>query len=851
MKLGITKIGVLIVISILFFSCNTIKKVGEEELLLTDNTIIENGKKIKDDAIESLFYQTPNSKLLGTPVRLHIFNLARDNRDSIFKAWVNSNEKRKKRLFRRYSKKQINEIGNYAMGFNRWLRETGEAPAIIDESKTEKTRKKIKSYYDSNGYFNNVVTDSLIKGKKPQRAEIFYSITTGNPYFIDSITVTIESQQLDSVYQLHKDKAFVQQGKQYKNSDFVREQSRLNELFRNSGFFTFQKNSIHFYPERDTIPEHDDYLMPTELYISDGSVRDAADGETRPYKVHTIRRVNIFTDNKSISERETASDSIVNSNYHVYSSGELKFRPKALTDATFIIPNDIYSDKARVQTNRSFNKLQTFRYPNIEYEYIGDSDTDLEANIFLIPRKRFSIRPKIEFSHSDIQDFGISAGLDFTARNVFRGAETLQLSLSGTLGSTNDPANNDNRFFNISEVGGDLKLDFPRFFFPFNTEKIIPKYMLPTTQISLGVSLQENIGLDRQNFTGILRYNWEASTIKSHALDLINIQFVNNKNINNYFEVYRNSYNELNGIAQDNIGLVNPDQLNTDGNLIIPSGTDSFIDDVVNGSTALSVAEENDVRNILERKERLTQNNLIFASSYTFTKNNRQGFLDNNFSQFRTKIEFAGNLLSAVSGAFNFEKDGDQAKVFDVAFTQYAKTEIDYIKYWQLSANDALAFRTFAGVAIPYGNSSNIPFARSYFGGGSNDNRAWQAYSLGPGSSGSPNEFNEANLKLAANLEYRFKLFGKVNGAFFADAGNIWNVFDDTPDEAAQFNGFSSLKDLALGSGFGIRYDFGFLVLRLDTGFKTYDPALPENDRWFRNFNFSNAVYNIGINYPF
>jgi len=162
-----------------------------------------------------------------------------------------------------------------------------------------------------------------------------------------------------------------------------------------------------------------------------------------------------------------------------------------------------------------------------------------------------------------------------------------------------------------------------------------------------------------------------------------------------------------------------------------------------------------------------------------------------------------------------------------------------------------LAFRTFAGVAIPYGNSSNIPFARSYFGGGSNDNRAWQAYSLGPGRSGSPNEFNEANLKLAANLEYRFKMFGKVNGAFFADAGNIWNVFDDTPDEAAQFNGFSSLKDIALGSGFGIRYDFGFLVLRLDTGFKTYDPALPENDRWFSNFNFSNAVYNIGINYPF
>ncbi|MFP2997356.1 BamA/TamA family outer membrane protein [Spongiivirga sp. MCCC 1A20706] len=852
LKLGIAKIGVLIVISSLIVSCNTIKKVGEDELLLTDNILIENGEKIKDDALESLFYQNQNSKLAGIPLRLHIFNLARDNRDSIFKAWVNSNEKRKKRLFRRYSKKQVNEMGNYAMGFNRWLRETGEPPAIIDSSKTEKTRQKIESYYDSNGFFNNTVVDSLVMEKKERRARIYYSITTGNPYFIDSITVNIESPELDSVYQQHKDKSFVKQGKQYKNRDFVLEQARLNELFRNNGFFNFQKNSIHFYPERDTIASHNDYMMPTELYISNRTVRDTGDGnDTASYKIHTVKRVNIFTDNKSISERETANDSIIDGNYHVYSSDELKFRPKALTDATFIIPGTIYSDKARIQTNRSFNKLQTFRYPNIEYDYIGDSDTELEANIFLIPRKRFSIRPKIEFSHSDIQDFGVSGGIDFTARNVFRGAETLQLSLSGTLGSTNDPANNDNRFFNISEIGGDLKLDFPRFFFPFNTEKIIPKYMLPTTQISLGVSLQENIGLDRQNFTSILRYNWDSSLVNSHSFDLINIQFVNNKNINNYFEVYRNSYNELNGIAQDNIGLINTDYLNTEGNLAIPSGTDNFIADILEGRINLSNAEEQEIRNIDERKERLTQNNLIFATSYTFTKNNRQGFLDNNFSQFRTKIEFAGNLLSALSGALNFEKEDDQFKVFDVAFTQYAKTEIDYIKYWQLSTDDALAFRTFAGIAIPYGNSSNIPFARSYFGGGSNDNRAWQAYSLGPGRSGSPNEFNEANFKLAANLEYRFKMFGKINGALFADAGNIWNVSDDTPDEDAVFNGIESLTDIALGTGFGIRYDFGFLVLRLDTGFKTYDPALPENERWFRNYNFSNAVYNIGINYPF
>ncbi|MDX1270605.1 BamA/TamA family outer membrane protein, partial [Bizionia paragorgiae] len=159
--------------------------------------------------------------------------------------------------------------------------------------------------------------------------------------------------------------------------------------------------------------------------------------------------------------------------------------------------------------------------------------------------------------------------------------------------------------------------------------------------------------------------------------------------------------------------------------------------------------------------------------------------------------------------------------------------------------------RSFLGIAIPYGNSNNIPFSKSFFAGGANDNRAWSPYDLGPGSLQSTNEFNEANLKIAFSVEQRFNISGPVNGALFIDAGNIWNVLDDVEDEQATFNSFSSLKNIAVGSGFGLRYDFNFFVLRGDIGFKTYDPSYPENNRWFTNYNFANAVYNIGINYPF
>jgi len=134
---------------------------------------------------------------------------------------------------------------------------------------------------------------------------------------------------------------------------------------------------------------------------------------------------------------------------------------------------------------------------------------------------------------------------------------------------------------------------------------------------------------------------------------------------------------------------------------------------------------------------------------------------------------------------------------------------------------------------------------------GSNDNRAWRPYSLGPGRTSAINDFNEANLKLALNLEYRFPIAGNFKGALFADAGNIWNVFDNVDDPDLTFNGFSSLKDIALGTGLGIRYDFTYFVLRGDLGFKTYDPAKDLTKRWLPGSFFGNSVLQIGINYPF
>ena len=379
--------------------------------------------------------------------------------------------------------------------------------------------------------------------------------------------------------------------------------------------------------------------------------------------------------------------------------------------------------------------------------------------------------------------------------------------------------------------------------------------MSPFTSASVGFSTQENIGLDRRNLNATFGYRWKPKDRRSYQFDLMNIQFVNNLNVDNFFNVFRNSYTELNEIAINNIEQVNPEFLvgNNDGdfNLIIPQGAEGFINSINNGTTSLNAEEQQIANSLIERKERLTENNLIIASNFVYDYSSRQNIYDENFSQFRGKVEWAGSLLSALANPLGLEQtEAGNYRLFGVQFSQYVKTELNYIKHWDLGNQRVIATRAYGGIAIPFGNANSIPFPRSFFGGGPNDNRGWRPYDLGPGSTNAVNDFNEANFKLSFNAEYRFNLFGSLNSALFIDAGNIWNVLDNVEDPAARFDGLKDLSELSIASGFGLRYDIDFFVIRMDLGFKTYNPG-SEGSKWFKDYNFSNVIFNFGINYPF
>lgn len=842
------KIGLIILLIILLVSCSAIKRVPDGKKLLTKNTILVDSAAPIDPRVQTLPTLQPNQKLLNIPLRLHIYNLARPNRDSIYLKWMQENPEGLKRRNAILSEKQTIAFGQGLVNFNKWLKRTGEPPSLIDKVAIDKSKEKLRAWYWNQGWFNTKVDHNIIDSDRPKRAKVEYLVDRGQPYKIDSISTQIATPVIDSLYQLVKSESILKKGEQYFTPDINAERDRLNSHFRNHGAFYMEKDNIRF--EGDTV--NTNQKANITLIIKDREFKIADSTYSIPYKIHKISEVNIIPDYQNANSTQRP-DTLKYEDYNILRFGKRKYKRASLTDAIFFHKGDIYRDIDRDRTYRRITELQSFLYPTINYvvDPRDTTGTNLIANVLLTSKKKFEFTYGVETTHSNIQAIGVGLNTSLLIRNLFRGSELLDISFRGNIGASTNAANGDTRFFDLQELGADARLSFPRLFLPFDVDNLIPKYMSPSTNFSVGYFSQTNIGLDKQSLNGALTYNWRQTAIKSTRVDLVNAQYVRNLDPGNFFNVYQSSYSSVNDVARD-LNINNPTYVNEDGNLSIPTGTNTFINDAIAGNLGATPDQRETLRNVRERRDRLSQNNLIISSSYNWTRNNREGIYDDDFSRFNFRIESAGNVLSGISSIVGIDKNSNnRRRVFGVEYSQYIKTEIDYIKHWQYVNNHVFAIRAFGGIAIPYGNSDNIPFIRSFFAGGPNDNRAWQAYELGPGKTGGLNDFNEANMKLAFNAEYRFPISGAFKGAVFADVGNIYNVLDSEDDPDAIFDGIEDLEFLALGTGAGLRYDFGFFVLRFDMGFKTYNPALEEGRRWFKEFKISRSVLNVGINYPF
>ena len=516
----------------------------------------------------------------------------------------------------------------------------------------------------------------------------------------------------------------------------------------------------------------------------------------------------------------------------------------AIWRAIVLKPNEKYSQRRLDLTRRNLASMDNFNI-SADVNFRKGSDSIVDVHYTLIPLPKYNLKIS-----------GFSPSSDLTRRNIFGGGENLNTTFSGTFGYINSTTDKDKKTL-ASEISAQVNLSFPRLLLPFKSWKVIPKRYSPSSSINLGTTIQNNLGLGRLNFNTGLHYSAIVNQVISHQLSLFNTQLSLTRNKNSYYDFFPREKAILNNVFKmydTNLynqylsGTLSSDDLQRQ----ILADTD--FEASLQGSdleTYYSFVQS------LYNKDRQTQDVIISSFIYNFTYNEIGKSYYKNPFYFNAKIENAGSMLSLF-----FKKRNDKNQVFkseqntffNIPYSQFLKIDLDIRKYFSLFNNHTLIFRQLIGIGIPYGNSTRMPFVRSYFNGGSNDIRAWHIYGgLGPADSQLDEKvrsFIMENMKLTTNIEYRMPFNKMFEGAVFVDAGNIWSLNDNHSGAKFKFNKF--LSQMGVGSGIGVRINIAYITLRMDYAYKLYDPNQPIGNRWvIQKWKPFDGVLNFGIGYPF
>ena len=479
---------------------------------------------------------------------------------------------------------------------------------------------------------------------------------------------------------------------------------------------------------------------------------------------------------------------------------EKLFKPKIFDRTLYFNKGDLYN---RTNHNLSLNRLVnlgTFKFVKNQFKVADTLDNYLDAFYYLTPLDRKSIRVEVLAKTNSANYTGTELNVNWSNRNTFRGAELLTISAFAGLEVQVSGQNNG---FNVYRFGSEASLIWPRFIAPFKLNA--SSGFVPKTKAMIGYEYQNRTQLYAlQTFKAAFGYLWKENIRKEHQLNVTEITFASPQNVT--------------ALYQSQID-VNPT-----------------------------------LNKVIEKQ-------LIFGPNYSYTYTNTLQSRKKNTFYFKSSLDLAGNVYGLLSGS-NVKK-GDTTKIFNVPFSQFIKLETDFRHYYKLGANSQLASRIILGAGFAYGNSTEMPFIKQFFIGGTNSLRAFQARSLGPGTYRQANESaflpdQSGDLKLELNTEYRAKIYSVVDGALFVDAGNIWLMGDNTSKPGAQFTK-NFINEIAVGVGGGLRFDFNFLVLRTDLAFPIRKPYLPNGERWVlgqvnfgdSNWRSQNLVFNLAIGYPF
>ena len=685
--------------------------------------------------------------------------------------------------------------------FKSWVKRTiGEEPVVLDSVLTQKSREQVKQFLQNNGYFNAVVTDTTTYLRR-KRAHVTYRITTGNAYTLRYIFYKIDDPAIKLILLNDSAASLVKTGNNYSTSDFQHERDRITTLLRNRGYYDFSQAYISFDVDTSLKSQQTDvfFVIKNPLQVSYG--------DTLPlHKVYRIDNIYIQTDYDPLAKNlKIPTDTVVYKNYHFTSSfKKMRFKPEALLSRIFIEKGDLYKVNNADYTYKGLANLGLFRFVNIRYEPVATDSSNyhlLNSFISLSPSAKQDYKVELEGTHNG-GNFGVGGNLTYRNKNSFRSAELIELKIRAKIESIPDFVDSTSAdqprplSLNTYEIGPELNIRIPRLLWPlarFNHSRSSN----PVTNFTSSFNYQKRPEYTRNNLVFSSGFEFKESKYKKH--------FVYPAEIN---------YSSFN-LSQ------------------------AFVNKLV----AL-----NDLQLILYYR-----NYLITNGRYTFIYNSQEQNLYRDFVYFRFSFEIAGNSLRLIDKLRTNYDENKTYQVLGINYSQYIRPDFDFSYYQIFSSHTALVYRLAAGIGMAYLNSDFIPYEKTFFAGGANDLRAFRARTIGPGSYAANNFIEQlGDIKINANVEYRFDIFRILEGAIFADAGNIWlrDNFRELP--GSRFQPGTFLSELALGTGIGMRLDFTFFIFRIDAGIPLKDPGRAANDRWVINYlKLSSINYNFGIGYPF
>lgn len=688
--------------------------------------------------------------------------------------------------------------------FNRWVQRVGTAPVLYDHTLTEASINQIRTALVNMGYMHATVSADTFRRDEKKKISVRYNVTLNAQHYVESIDYNIADDTLRTLIMADSAQFLVKPGTAFDRNTLDQQRAEITERLKNKGYYAFSKDYITF--TADTAENSLAVRLTMNLMPPYHNDKFEYYTNHRPFYFRNVTFVTNYDpmtphEDQNYTARDTTSygDLII-----LYDSHYL--RRRVLDECCFIRPGDVYTTQAVDKTYQAFGRMNIVKFINIEIVPVGEIDGKvwLDAYVLLTESKSQTVSLELEGTNSE-GDLGFGIGAGYQHRNLLRGAEVLNTklrmsyeSISGDLsGLIND---------NYSEYTAEAGITYPKFKAPF-LSKEFKRNILATTELATSISYQERPEYTRLIAGAGWKYHWtETQRRTRHTYNLLDINYV-----------------------------------------YLPESQIDFLDEITNPLLRYSY-----------------EDHFIVSAGYSFYHTNKKqntiygARFQSNVYTIRAAAESAGSLLYGISNLLGQHKDDDDSyKIFGIRYSQYFKVDADYSITHYFTPRSSLAFHVGAGVAVPYGNSSALPFEKRFYAGGANSVRGWGVRSLGPGSYDGSNSVNNfiyqcGDVRLDINLEYRAKIFWIFELGAFIDAGNIWTIKDYEDQPGGVFRIDSFYEQIAAAYGLGLRLDFTYFLLRVDWGMKAFNPASGQK-RWpiaSPSLSRDGAVH-FSVGYPF